>query len=305
MLSAEILSAIHHLPGGRGPWGTALPDIIARCASRWSLTIGLPFPQLSYNLVLSARDASGRDCVLKLGQINRELRTEIDALRLYDGRGSVQLLAAAEEDGALLLERLHPGQPLVALSTHDDESATHVATDVMQALWRPVPFTHAFPAVADWGMGFARLRARFDGGSGPLPGDLLATAETVFDDLVRDSAESVLLHGDLHHTNILSARRAPWLAIDPKGVVGEPAYEAGAFLRNPLTGFFDRPDVTARLQRRVAIFHERLGVEPQRLLSWAFAQAVLSAVWSVEDSEHWQFAISCATLFLRILRAPS
>jgi streptomycin 6-kinase len=103
---------------------------------------------------------------------------------------------------------------------------------------------------------------------------------------------SLILHGDLHHFNILSAEREPWLAIDPKGVVGEAAYEAGALLRNPLEDMSQYPHI---LKRRIAILSEMLDIDCQRILGWAVAQAVLSAWWSYEDhGQGWEPGVALA-----------
>jgi streptomycin 6-kinase len=91
------------------------------------------------------------------------------------------------------------------------------------------------------------------------------------------------LHGDLHHDNLLSATRMPYVAIDPKGVLGEPAYEIGAFLRNPLPDFLARENPHKLMERRVDMTVEYLGFDRQRIIGWGFAQAVLSAVWCDED----------------------
>ena len=93
----------------------------------------------------------------------------------------------------------------------------------------------------------------------------------------------VLLHGDLHHWNILSAERHPWIAIDPKGVVGEPAYEVGALLRNKVDARPGGPSPSAIVRRRVDILSEELGIHRDRLLGWGLAQAILSAWWDIED----------------------
>src|SRR5262249_48229170 len=144
--------------------------------------------------------------------------------------GMVRLLAGDQERGIMLLERLRPG---VSLLHHaDDAAATEIAARVMCQIWRPVPPDHPFPTAARWASGLQRLRARYDGGTGPLPTAMVERAEALFVELLATSAEPVLLHGDLHHDNILSAEREPWLAIDPKGLVGEPAYEPGSWLRN-------------------------------------------------------------------------
>jgi streptomycin 6-kinase len=215
---------------GGAEWLENLPNLLAECEQRWGLMIR-PSPfTLSYNYVAPATLADGTEIVLKVGVPNRELTTEIAALRLYDGRGCVHLLDADLEAGVLLLERLSPGEMLTIVT--DDDEATRLAALAMQTLWRPLPAAHNFPSVADWAAGLAELREAFGGGTGPFDKRLVETAVSLFTDLLTPSGEPVLLHGDLHHYNILSAGDG-WRVIDPKGVAGEPAYEVGALLRNP------------------------------------------------------------------------
>ena len=184
----------------------------------------------------------------------------------------------------------------------DDEIATAIAAQVMQQLWRPVPPNHPFPTVANWARGMDRLRQEFDGGTGPFPKKLVQTAVSLFNDLLPSQAEPVLLHGDLHHWNILRATRAPWLALDPKGVVGEPAYEVGAWLRNPIDRLLHLSDLPHIQARRIDQFVELLGLDRQRLIGWGIAQAVLSAWWSYEDHGYgWDGAIVCAESLLGLL----
>jgi streptomycin 6-kinase len=115
-------------------------------------------------------------------------------------------------------------------------------------------------------------------------------------------AEAVLLHGDLHHFNILAAERQPWLAIDPKGVVGEPAYEVGPLLLNPWPQLLKMPRPRQILARRVdqarsSALAAELGFDRTRLVGWGVAQAVLSAWWSIEDgASGWSYAIRVAEL---------
>lgn len=296
-LPADFVQTITSLYGAAGvDWLARLPALVAACERRWALTVGAPFA-LTYNYVAPATCADGSAVVLKLGVPNRELTTEIAALRCYAGQGSVRLLAADAGAGALVLERLTPGTPLAQLAATDDAAATSIAAGVMRRLWRPAPPDHAFPTVADWAAGLGRLRARFGGGSGPLPAALVAQAEALFSDLLASMDAPVLLHGDLHHHNILAAERAPWLAIDPKGLVGEPAYEVGALLRNPLPQLLAWPQPGRLLARRIDQFSAELGLDRARLRGWGLAQAVLSAWWSIEDSgAGWQPAIAIAEL---------
>ncbi len=133
-----------------------------------------------------------------------------------------------------------------------------------------------------------------------MPARLVEEAEAHFDELLASQAEPVLLHGDLHHFNILAARRQPWLAIDPKGVVGEPAYDVGALLHNPV-GLLEAPRPGGILERRVEILTKELGLDRARVRGWALAQAVLAAYWGLEDSGRvWEEALVFAELLSEI-----
>lgn len=254
------------------------------------MRLGPAVGNLSYHYVTSAETSAGLPVILKVGVPRSDLRHEIAALTAYDGRGCVRLLACEPDLGALLLERLEPGTSLVSLTLAGaDDQAMRLAAQTMLTLWRPAPPNHTFPTVARWAAGLGRLRRAFADGVGPFPVDLVALAETLFDELLADSAEAVLLHGDLHHDNILAAQRAPWLAIDPQGVIGEPAYEVGALLRNPFPWLWAEARPIALLRRRLHILGSELGFDWARLAAWGVAQAVLSAWWAYEDHDSdWQ-----------------
>jgi len=265
-----------------------LPKVLPDCARRWGLTVLRPFPNLSFNYVAPVLREDGTEAVLKVGLPNAELWAEIEALRVYDGRYSVRLLEADPEQGCLLLERIRPGVVLTTLADEaNDAQATSITAAVMQGLWRPAPPEHNFPHVRDWAEGMPRLRVHFGGGVGPFPQRLVEEAETLFAELLASSAEPVVLHGDLHHDNILAAQRVPWLAIDPKGIVGEPAYEVGAMLRNLWPDRHTILDPGRLLERRAHQLAEELNIERARIRGWAVAQAVLSAWWGIEDDNDY------------------
>lgn len=285
-LQAEFVRRMVEIHGELGAaWLAELPAHLEACSRRWSLTVQPPFANLTYNYVAPAVTADGNEAVLKLGVHTPELRTEIAALRHYDGRGIARLLDADAEEGVLLLERLRPGTTLAEVE--DDVAATAIAAEVMCALWRPVSPDHNFPTVAMWAADLQRLRATFAGGTGPFPTRLVEMAERLFAELLASQGEQVLLHGDLHHYNILRAQRAPWLALDPKGVAGEREYEAGALLRNPF-GLLGWPDLAGVTARRIGQLAERLGLDRQRLAAWGMAQQMLAWWWTYED--HGEFA---------------
>jgi streptomycin 6-kinase len=296
----KFIQTMNELYGTAGKeWIDQLPALITTCEKRWSLTVLPPFAPLSYNYVAPALCADGKQVVLKLGFPNPELSSEIEALRWFGGRGIAQLLQGEPQQGILLIERVNPGTLLSSLE--NDDQATHIAAQVMRQLWRPIPAGQTtFIYVAKWAKGLERLRRRFNGETGPFPTLLVEEAENLFADLLASMGAPVLLHGDLHHENILSAQRQPWLAIDPKGVVGEPAYEAGALLRNPgrILKSSELERITAR---RLDLLAEDLQLERSRLRAWGLAQAVLSAWWHLEDHGHgWEESLHLAEVLSKI-----
>jgi streptomycin 6-kinase len=156
------------------------------------------------------------------------------ALRHFAGEGCVRLLDVAHgAHGASLLERVVPGTRLgERLRAGGDDEATAILCDIAGSLHRhdAPPADAGFPTVEDWGRAFARYRRS---GDTALPPTLVARAAAVFAEMAASQDAPRLLHGDLHHENVLLDAGRGWLAIDPKGVLGEPSYEFGALLRNP------------------------------------------------------------------------
>ena len=280
-------------------WLDRLPAILVACEERWAITIGSPFANLSFHYVVPAMRADGTKVVVKACSPTGEFLQESTALRLFDGHGMAELLAYDTADEVMLLEGLQPGT--VLSTVEDDERAISIAARVMRQLWRPVPAEHPFKSVFDWGKGFTRLRQHFGGGNGPFPAALLEEAETLYAELSTSMATSVLLHGDLHQDNILAAERQPWLAIDPKGLIGEPAYETGSLLRNPLPEILHVPQPVHLLARRIDQLAEELDLDRGRIRNWALAQSVLAAWWSIEDFGSVSEAeLACAGLLASI-----
>ena len=202
----------------------------------------------------------------------------------FGGRGVVQAYEYAE--GAAVFERLDPGEPLAELAKNgrDDE-----ATDILATLlgrMAPLDPPEWCPSVERWGEAFTRYLAS---GDERVPRALVEPAQRIYRDLSRTQRNPALLHGDLHHYNVLSDRARGWCAVDPKGVVGELEYEIGAALRNPI----DRPDLFAKLdvvERRLEQFGLALGIDVARARGWCFAQAVLAAIWSIEGRQRARVA---------------
>ena len=269
-----------------------LPALIDEASARWGLHEAKPSPDLSYNFVAFAKRGD-EDVVLKMSVPNREAKSEMAALRLFDGNGACRLLDYDEEKCWMLLERLRPG---VMLSTlEDDEAATHIAVDVMQRIWRQAPQDEVFIRLTDWFEGLRELRSLFDGGTGPLPEELVERVEHSIREFFAENHQPVLMHGDFHHFNIISSERG-WLVIDPKGVIGPACYEVGPLMINPWGDLLSGRDYRGITRRRIDILQERLGFERERIREWGLAHAILSAWWSIEEHGDWRYALDFAEM---------
>ena len=206
-------------------------------------------------------------------------RRSADVLSAFGGRSVVRLID--RRDDAVLIERLQPGQTLASVVARgDDQKATAIVTDVIAGMSPASPPPGA-PRVADWGRAFAQAGVEAQRRLPSLP--VAAAAET-FWRLADSQSTTRLLHGDLHHDNILFDSTRGWLAIDPKGVVGELEYEVGAALRNPAS----QPEVfndPGTIRRRIDRFARDLRLDRDRIAAWAFAQTVLALIWMIENDE--------------------
>jgi streptomycin 6-kinase len=198
-------------------------------------------------------------------------------LQAFNGNGVARVYEFTE--GAVLLERLVPGNsPIDLVLAGHDVKATRILANVMGKM-SASECTDVVMA-EDWASGFDRCLA---GRDHTIPLDLVKEARGIYLDLCTSQQERRLLHGDLHHENVLFDNSRGWLAIDPKGVIGETEFEISAALLNPIAHAEFATEAIVR--QRIDIFQTALNIESLRILRWAFARAVLSAVWSWEDKE--------------------
>lgn len=261
-------------PDPRPAVGSALARL-AQYAAAWNVEVAAvvhaPVSLVAYGT------RKGEPVVLKVIKEPGDEWWSGEVTNAFQARGMARVYEYA--GGALLMERLRPGQPLsrMAAAGSDDE-ATAVLARLIASMSPGPPPQHA-PIVEQWVEGFDRYALS---GDRRVESALLAAARDAFVELAESQRDVRLLHGDLHHSNVLLDDDRGWLAIDPKGVVGEVEYELGAALRNPV----ERPELftdRSTIERRVDRFASELDVDKQRVVAWAFAQAVLSAVWDFED----------------------
>jgi len=269
-------------------WLAELPTRTAEVLSDWQLRANGTYP-LSINWVAPVQRADGTSAVLKLGLPTAgHIAQEGTALEFFGGDSAVRLLARDDARGALLLERARPGTPLSSLVPRQDERATEVLIDAIRRLHRPAPVEIALPDLLTHGDAFTQY-LRDHQGDEPLPRHLVERASRLFVELCATATERVVLHGDLHHDNVL-ADHGPaggpeqWLAIDPHGVVGDPGYELGAMLYNPPGPTSEDDIVMDLLFARIEQLAAGLDLPRERVVAWGFVQAVLSEVWNSQGS---------------------
>ena len=234
----------------------------------------------------------GERVVLKVVRREGDEWRSGEVLEAFGGRGMVRVYDHVP--GAVLLERLEPATELAGMALGGrDEEATGILSEVITGMSCSDCDLRSFTSVEDWGKGFEWYLASGDEG---IPRDLAEHGQRVYAGLCASQGERRLLHGDLQHYNVVLDDRRGWVAIDPKGVVGEAEYEVGALLRNP-----DRPELYAsreKVERRIQYLEARLKLDGGRMLAWGFAQAVLSAIWGVEDG----YAVDANSPPLRLAR---
>src|SRR5215813_4948833 len=263
----------------RANWLSRLPLTVRELEHRWSLTLGEPFDddEVSCAWVTTVTLADGSPAVMKVGMPHMENKHEIHGLRFWNGDPTVRVLNADEELGAMLLERCEPGTRLRTLSETEQD---RVIANLLHRLWRPPSAPHPFRPLSDlmtyWAAETSAAAERW-----PDPG-LVREGLLLFEELSRNSAPVVLLATDLHAGNVLQSRREPWLVIDPKPFVGDPAYDATQHLFNCAARLRSNPCET------IARFADLLGVDRGRVRLWMFARA------AAEPREDWSSGDSIA-----------
>ncbi|MGH2451774.1 MAG: aminoglycoside phosphotransferase family protein [Candidatus Limnocylindria bacterium] len=258
-------------------------DRIVSAAGRWGVTLGEPYTDVHRgNLVYRCTLPDGSPAVIKTEPpraSDDEFPSGIDAMAHYAGHGMVRMLDADRPERVVLMERVLPGETLWDAPIG---RALEALASVMTKLRRPPPAERSFPNVRSYHRAWPQ-HVRLYGGPGPIDADLLEIGERLFLELCDSSGPPVVLHGDLHYSNVLSSARGGWLAIDPKGVSGEPCYEVGALFRNRIDELYAAGDPAQAMRRRVDTLGELTGFDRERIRLWALAQAVLSEVWSADD----------------------
>ncbi|MBZ4320874.1 aminoglycoside phosphotransferase family protein [Streptomyces huiliensis] len=261
-------------------WLVRLPGIVDDLLGRWGCVQDGPVVHGQVGVVVPVRRGDGTSAVLKVSFPHPGNVHEPDAFAVWGGRGAVRLLEQDDARFALLLERAGSGS---LADLPDADEAMTAAGRLARRLAVPAP--PGLPRLRERvGVWEGELRAADRRLGRPIPEDVLGAALATVRELAPDQPDT-LVHGDLHAANVLRAEREPWLAIDPKGFVGDPAYDAFTLLRSRAADLFTAPDLGAALLRRLDVFAEAAELDRERTVRWAQLRCVQAAYWGRDHGD--------------------
>lgn len=280
----DALAASHRKHSGAAgrAWIVALPRLAADFLDRWALRPDGPARHGVVALVLPVLQADGTPAALKLQPLSDETAGEPVGLRTWNGQGVVRLLDHDPDTGTMLLERLDATRPLSRVA--DDTAAVGILGELLARLV-------AVPAPPDLRRLAGIAEAMLDqvpravqGLRDPAQQRLLRSCAAAVAELVGEPGDR-LLHWDLHYDNILAGQREPWLAIDPKPLAGDPAFELLPALGNRWDEVVATGDVAGAVLRRFDLLTEVVGLDRQRATGWTLGRVLQNALWDIEDGD--------------------
>ncbi len=264
-------------------WLEKLPSILVRCCAKWGLTLGRPTAEIKVNYIAYAELGNGAEAVLKVGVPHGDFSAEMEALAIYEGRGINRLIDCDKVLNAMLLERLRPGNMLDSVENVREQS--EIAARILRELHAtPPPANHGLPHFMDWLCGaFADARSCPDLERARGYIEQIPRVESMMGILLEPDEPQILLHGDLHHWNILADADRGWMAIDPKGVIGASCLDGGRFINNAMGFGQTAAEKRKILLEAVAIFSDVLGENEERIFAGAFCDKIMGSSWGLQQ----------------------
>lgn len=276
-LPSPFITNIHAAYGDAGKlWLKQLPQQLEGLAKQWDFRFVKPVTNLAYNFVgIVELHTTGEPAIIKISPDSKSIVAEMHCLQCFK-RDVPKIFNFDENQRAFLMEHLTPGDSLKSLvQAGQDDAATRLICQVIRDLQSEQQVIFSFKHLSDLAQDLMQLQGHVDK-------RLLAKVKALFRDLTADRSQDVLLHGDLHHDNIIS-QGSSWKVIDPHGYIGDPVAEVGAMIRNPWDGFPKNHSLKVVVERRLRILAEELPFDAQRIKAWAYCMTILSAAWRMAD----------------------
>jgi streptomycin 6-kinase len=237
--------------------------------NKWRLTELKIISNNQHRYILSGLQ-NDKPIILKLSNNIDSCEKEVLALNYFSNFGAIKILAAT--NNAILMEQA--GSSLKSYFPQKDQDAVIICCDIIKKLHTSQITNDVFPNIKDW---LSILNKDYN-----MPINYLSKARTLRDRLLSITNENILLHGDLHHENILYHNNN-WVFIDPKGVIGNIYFEATTFIYNPITELTNSNNCEEIMLNRIKLCTKLLNLDKQKLIEWCFLKLVLCWVWNIED----------------------
>lgn len=254
-------------------WLDSLPDITAKIATEHNLSGLTPVNNMTFNYVASGYQ-NDNPIILKIGMNSKALTKEASCLKAFSKHAVTEVIA--DDNNMIIMQRAVPGSTLKDHFPDNDIDTTKILCESIKELHKAsIPESHNFLSLSEL---FKTLDQKL-----AIPDEILSKAKHLRDDLLKSTTKEVLLHGDLHHDNILQNGDS-WLVIDPKGFIGDPAFEPAAYLCNPIPELLQENQPREIIENRINICSDELEIDSRRIADWLYAKSVLCWAWRLEDN---------------------
>jgi streptomycin 6-kinase len=254
-------------------WLSSLSTLTQVLAQQYQLTDLQPVENMSFNYVMSGFKDE-KPIILKLGLNKTAIALEVSCLNAFANHGAPEVIA--HEPGMVLMERATPGTTLKTYFPNQEKQAIDIFCKSLKRLHAStIPLQHDFQPLKS-------LLLVLDEDVN-IPTHQLSTARQLRDNLLNSTNKNVLLHGDLHHENILINDNG-WLVIDPKGFIGDPAFDVCAFIHNPIPELLEQAKPLDIINKRVQLCANVLNFSAQRIQDWLYIKSILGWMWCLEDN---------------------
>lgn len=287
----EILKKnMQNIHGSNGEkWITDLPGIVDNLRDLWELKNIKPVDNMTFHFVAKAETEFNQPVVIKIGLDKTVTESEVSALRFFNGHAAVKLLDYDSNYHALLLQQAIPGKSLKSIYPEKCDCVIDEYINTINKLHcQKNSDIHLFIHISEWLSSLDRIK------SDKIPKNLLNKAIQLKNHLLNTSKNEIILHGDLHHDNVI-LNGTEWIVIDPKGVIGEAEFEIAAF-DVIHSSEFNKEDLRKLFDSRIKRLSEKSKLDFQRIKDWFFVRLILSAVWSVEDKSDPSWAINLVNI---------
>ncbi len=279
-------------------WLEKLPNLFDYAKNKWKLKRIIATDNLSFNyIVYSFSQLLNSDVVVKISPGKKEFNNEKLTLLYFQGVGINRLLDYDDNYNILLLEKIGKSITLKSLFPHNENESIEQTAKIIQTLHSSnKPFNqNDYPSVTE----LAKVLNNFT--HPQIPSDLIYLAHNLVNQLLYNR-QSYLLHGDLHHENILQTNDGAWKSIDPKGIVGNIAYEVAAYIRNPVPEIIQQSNLQQILNNRIKKFSELLELDQKLLIQYSYLATILAVIWNIEDNGlYWQDWLKISLLLKKML----